>query len=85
MPLTTGEMKNLGHFGNHTLFMKHSDYLNGALAEFTLFVLPNAIPADNQKSGGADANPKGASTPRSSVGRNNFDLKVAPPAILSPP
>ncbi len=44
--LAQGEPVNLGHFGNHQLFMSQADYYNGALTNFVVFTLPNTEPAE---------------------------------------
>jgi hypothetical protein len=39
-------MTDLGHFGNHELYMKSSDYQKGVLTDFVFFTLPYTIPAE---------------------------------------
>ena len=37
---------DLGHYGNHELYMRRADYSNGVLTKFVLFTLPNTEPAE---------------------------------------
>ena len=39
--LATGEPVDLGHYGNHELFMSRADYDRGVLTNFVAFTLPN--------------------------------------------
>ena len=43
---TDGNLIDLGHFGNHELFMNKSDYYAGVLSDLVFFTLPNSIPAE---------------------------------------
>jgi hypothetical protein len=40
------EPVDLGHYGNHELFMSRTDFNNGVLTNFVLFTLPNTEPAE---------------------------------------
>jgi hypothetical protein len=42
----TGDIIDLGHFGNHELFMRRSNYDAGVLTHFVVFTLPNSEPAE---------------------------------------
>jgi hypothetical protein len=44
--LVKGEPVDLGHYGNHELFMSRADYNDGVLTNFVLFTLPNTEPAE---------------------------------------
>ena len=50
---------DLGHFGNHELYMTQNDFERGYLADFILFLLPNAEPSAG---GGGGGGPGGAGT-----------------------
>ena len=41
-----GEMIDLGHYGNHELFMTWADYYDGVLTNFVIFTLPNTEPTE---------------------------------------
>jgi hypothetical protein len=43
---STDDIIDLGHFGNHELFMRRSDYYAGVLTNFVVFTLPNTEPAE---------------------------------------
>jgi hypothetical protein len=43
---TREEIIDLGHFGNHELFMSRTDYDGGVLTNFVVFTLPNTEPAE---------------------------------------
>jgi hypothetical protein len=45
-PLANGNPVDLGHFGNHQLFMSRADYQNGVLSDFVVFTLPNTEPVE---------------------------------------
>jgi hypothetical protein len=67
---------DLGHFGNHELFMLRKDHLNGYLSDFTLFAMPNAEP-------GGGAATAAAGRPAPSPNRPNF-APPPPPGIQLP-
>lgn len=80
---------NLGSYGHHYLFMTKEDYINGYLADFTLFIMPNAEPPESSSKGGSSAAGgksagNGAATPRSGNARHNFQLLLPQQIIPSP-
>ena len=66
---------DLGHYGNHELFMLRQDFLSGYLSDFTLFILPNAEPG-----AAAGAATPAAGRPAPSPNRPNF-APPPPPGI----
>jgi hypothetical protein len=52
-------MHDLGHHGNHTLFITEADYGRGVLADFLLFLLPQADPRLPAAPGGASQGSSG--------------------------
>jgi hypothetical protein len=71
-------MIDLGHYGNHELSMLRQDFDNGVFANFLLFVLPNAEPAE------ASAKP-GASGPRAPASPSRPSGAPAVPQIIPAP
>jgi hypothetical protein len=50
---------NLGHYGNHDLLMLAEHYYKGYLSDFTLFMLPNAVPSETANKPGGPGGPGG--------------------------
>ena len=85
LPPPDAEVVDLGHYGNHELFMTKEDYIRGYLSDFILFVLPNAEPSDTGGGGGGGG--KSSTGPRvgGAPGRPNYGFPPAPiPPISSP-
>ena len=55
---------SLGQYGQHELFMLPEDYYKGYLSNFTLFVLPTAVPSGGAAGGGGKGGGGGANGPR---------------------
>jgi hypothetical protein len=45
-------MIDLGHYGNHELFMTKADFNNGVLSNFVMFMMPNTPPTESTKTTG---------------------------------
>lgn len=67
---------DLGHFGNHELYMTQADYVRGYLADFILFLLPNAEPSGGGggAGGGGSVGPRAPNTPS----RPNYGFPAQP-------
>jgi hypothetical protein len=72
---------DLGHFGNHELYITQDDFERGYLADFILFLLPNAEPSGGGGGGGgAPGGAGGARTPNSPSRPNyGFPQQPVPP------
>src|SRR5262249_47989907 len=56
LPPPGADVINLGHYGNHTLFVLRSDY--HYFDDFVLFTMPVSEPSSGDKSGGAGKGPR---------------------------
>jgi hypothetical protein len=82
MPPAGTATLDLGHYGNHELYITRDDFEKGYLSDFILFLLPNAEPA-----GGGGASGAGATGPRvpNSPARPNYGFPPLPVPPISGP
>jgi hypothetical protein len=87
--LAKGEPIDLGHYGNHELFMSRKHYYDGVLTNFVMFTLPNTEPAEvlTPVVHVTAGTPGGGSPPAAAAATiNNLKLVPAdrpgPPAII---
>ena len=72
------DVVDLGHYGNHELFMTRVDYRAGVLSDFLLFVLPNGEPTDGAKTASAGG-------PRATAPSNRPNFTPPPTQIIPAP
>jgi len=82
MPSDNPALRDLGHFGNHELYIREDAYDRGDLANFVLFTMPNAEPPQGA-AGAPSGRPAGGAAGAPGGGRSNFNL-ILPQAILPP-
>jgi hypothetical protein len=89
--LAQGEPFDLGHYGNHELFMSRADYEHGVLTSFVVFTLPNTVPAEvftavvhlTPGTPGASSAPSGAA-PATSTNIRIMPAERQGPALVIP-
>jgi hypothetical protein len=91
--LAKGELVDLGHFGNHELYMSSYDYYRGVLTNFVMFTLATSAPVETLTpivavTPGTPGGPtpgKGGAAPAAAGPAVIHNLRLPPAGVPQPP